>query len=636
MLHPENRKVLAFVRRFENEVILVVANTSRFVQFADLELSAFQGLSPVEMFGSTEFPPIADRPYFLTLGPHAWYWFTLEPQRVQPQTPAAALDFKDVPDVLVTSGWSALFEEEGSAELTALLPSFLGVQRWFGAKARRIKSVTLREAIPLPYSQGTAQVSLLEVQYADGGEADTYLLPLSAAFGERADEVWKRSPQAVVARLSGPEGSGLLYDCLNEQAFCDALLNAIARRRRFRQDGRVLAGTPTRILRQHWREDTPVHAAPSTAEQSNNSVVFGEQLILKLYRRLEPGVNPDLEIGRFLTEHTRFHNIAHVAGALEYRRPVGEPITLAVLQEYVPNQGDAWQHTRTHLQDYLHAALERRLDPPPPAGADLMGLTDWEPPASVRELAGAYLDQARVLGRRTAEMHVALASDHEDPEFAPEAPSAHAQRSVYQGVRTLSAEVFQLLKRSIPALPPAARAQAATVLELEGSVLSTFRPLLHGTVQAHRIRVHGDYHLGQVLYTGHDFVIIDFEGEPARSLRDRRLKRFALKDVAGMLRSFDYAAHAALFELPDAAEQLAPWSAAWVEAVSGAFLDQYLRSASGSAFLPADRGQAALLLNAMMVEKALYELRYELNNRPAWVGIPLRGLASLLGGVGVA
>ena len=614
MLHPENRKVLAFVRRHGDEVILVVANLSRFVQFADLDLSAFSGLAPVEMFGGAEFPRISDGRYFLSLGPHAWYWFTLQPQRIEAAREPASPDRLDVPELMLADGWADLLESP--EQLGQVLPSYIAVQRWFGAKARRIKAASVGASVAIPYAQGQAHIALVSVQYADMGEGDTYLLPLAIARGERAEEVWRRAPQAVVARLRGAEGEAVLYDCLFEASFCDALLTAIARRRRFRNGRRQVLGAPTKVLRQHWREDTPIHAAPSNAEQSNNSVVFGEQLILKLYRRLEQGENPDLEIGRFLTEHTRFRNLAQVAGALEYRADGGDPFTLAVLQAYVPNQGDAWQHARTQLADYLHHVRERRLGPP-----------ERE---AVRELAGDYIDGARLLGRRTAEMHLALASAPDDPAFAPEPPSSHAQRSVYQSARALSAEVFALLRSSLASLPDPIRRQGEELANEEGAVMARFQALLRQPIKAHRIRIHGDYHLGQVLRTGNDFVIIDFEGEPARSLRERRLKRFAMKDVAGMLRSFDYAANAALFDFGPEDGALRSWAAAWVESVSDAFLRQYLDTAASGVFLPGDRGEIEVLLSTFLVEKALYELRYELNNRPTWAPIPIRGLLALL------
>ncbi|HEX6488352.1 MAG TPA: maltose alpha-D-glucosyltransferase [Candidatus Dormibacteraeota bacterium] len=616
MLHPENRKILAFVRRLGDEVILVVANLSRFVQFVELDLAEFRDHLPVEMFGSAEFPVVSDRPYFLSLGPHAWYWFSLQPQKVAAVREPEAYDQRDTPELVLTGSVTELFEGDERQQLTEVLPSFLNVQRWFGAKSRRIKSAAIQDSVPLPYAQGVAHITVLEVQYVDGGEADTYLLPLATAFGARAQEIWSRAPRAVIARIQGPDGEGVLFDCLFEAGFSESLLTAIARRRRFRKGRSALTGTPTKVLRQHWREDSPIHAAPSAAEQSNNSVIFGEQLILKLYRRLESGTNPDLEVGRFLTEHTRFHNIAPVAGALEYRNDGVEPVTLAVLQAYVPNQGDAWQDARTHLEDYLHTVRESHREPPEPG--------------VVQELAARYLEGANQLGRRTAEMHLALASSRHDPAFTPEPPSAHAQRSVYQAARTLSSEVFALLRSSSPALPEPVHASVQQLLQLEPAVLTRFQGLLRQPIRAHRIRIHGDYHLGQVLKTGDDFVIIDFEGEPARTLRERRLKRFAMKDVAGMLRSFDYAAHAVLFEVDDQDGRLDPWARAWVDSVSAAFLGQYTATAAGSSFLPANKQEAGVLLDAFLLEKALYELRYELNNRPAWLRIPVDGLLALL------
>ena len=321
--------------------------------------------------------------------------------------------------------------------------------------------------------------------------------------------------------------------------------------------------------------------------QTNNSVIFGERLILKLFRRVEDGQHPDLEISRFLTD-VGFPNIAPVAGTLLYRRDRRRTAALAMLQAYVPNQGDAWSHVLTELS----------------ANGDG---------------AERYAPFAALLGKRTAEMHLALASRPDDPNFAPEPTLMLDARSVYQSVRSLSTQVLQLLRARQDHLTGEARADAEAVLRGWDQMHHRLRALIGRPITARRIRCHGDYHLGQVLFTGGDFVIIDFEGEPARPLRERRLKRWALRDVAGMLRSFAYAGEAA---------QL-PHGAAWAKAAGDAFVDAYL-AAAGASFLPADVEERNLLLDVMLIEKALYELRYELDHRPDWVRIPLRGLAGLM------
>jgi maltose alpha-D-glucosyltransferase/alpha-amylase len=325
-------------------------------------------------------------------------------------------------------------------------------------------------------------------------------------------------------------------------------------------------------------------------------VTFGERLIMKFYRRLEEGINPDLEVSRFLSERG-FPNIPAVAGYFEYRFDRRRSGTLGILQGYVPNQGDAWAYTLAQLERYL--AHPTALD--------------------------EYLERAALLGRHTAELHLALASEPDDPAFAPVPSTMLDQRSVYQSVRALAIQVLSLLRRP---LLQSAQPDAAIILSMEGELMGRLRSLLQRPITATRIRTHGDYHLGQVLWTGGDFMIIDFEGEPARPLAERRLKRWPLRDVAGMLRSFDYAVHTALRPRRKGDPALGK---AWLEKVTATYLGAYYETAGAASFLPPDETGRKVLLEAFLLEKALYEVRYELNNRPTWVGIPLKGIRSLMG-----
>jgi maltose alpha-D-glucosyltransferase/alpha-amylase len=386
-------------------------------------------------------------------------------------------------------------------------------------------------------------------------------------------------------------------------------------------------------MRLRGPETVKLETALSAAEQSNNSVVFGERLMLKVFRRLEEGVNPELEVGRFLTEKTNFLQIAPVAGSLEYRRDKGEPVTMAILQGYVPNQGDAWSFTLKTLAHFFKGVeLPAAGDPPALQRSLLAAVATGTVEVATRTI-GAYLESAELLGRRTAELHAALASDPEDPAFAPEIISQQDQRSIYQSLSGLALRSMELLRGQLNKLPEDTREDARKVLELEPRITAGLRSFLARRLKTTRIRVHGDYHLGQVLYTGHDFVIIDFEGEPTRTLYERRLKRLALRDVAGMLRSFDYASQAALRSEQLSAESLPRlqlWARFWVECVSAAFLRSYLSTAAAASFVPHSPEDLELQLTTMLLEKALYELRYELNMRPDWVRIPLRGIIDLV------
>ncbi len=634
ILRPENRKVLAYVRRYESEQILCVANLSRFLQAVELDLSKWKGLVPVELFSGNEMPVVGDAPYFLTLGPHSFYWFSLQPRTAPVIQSDGAGIASLLPEIRVEGTWQSVLSGTPKERLESVLSGYIRQRRWFAGKARRVKSAQITDVVSVPGAPDGADLAAVVVNYAEG-DPDTYQLPLAYANSAEAQHVLERWPHCAIAwvRIKGEKDHGLLYDALGPPAFAEAVLGAIARRRRATGDSGTVVGTTTRAFpRLRGPETVRLDAAISVAEQSNNSVVFGERLILKVFRRLEEGENPELEVGRFLTEKTTFSQIAPLAGSLEYRRDHGEPVTLAVLQGYVPNQGDAWQYTLNTLAHFFQGIKLAGGDAPAvPRGLHQAGA--GELPEIATTSIGAYLESARLLGRRTAELHTALSSDPTDPAFAPERISPQDQRSIYQSLSGLSMRSTDLLRTQLNRLPEEAREDARKVLELEPRIAQVFKSFLTRRLTTSRIRVHGDYHLGQVLYTGHDFVIIDFEGEPTRSLYERRLKRLALRDVAGMLRSFDYASQAALRSeqiAPEALPRLRGWGRFWVACVSAAFLQSYLAAAGAASFVPHTREDLDLQLTTMLLEKALYELRYELNMRPDWVTIPLRGILEVV------
>jgi maltose alpha-D-glucosyltransferase / alpha-amylase len=639
-LHPENHKVLAFVRRYQDECVLVLANVSRFVQGVELDLSGFKGMVPVELFGRTEFPVIGEAPYFVMLGPHAFYWFALEPQRV----PQLSLTTQEVrlPTLQVTGALEDLFTGEAKVALEAILPDYLKARRWFGGKARRMKSVRILEAIAAPFDDTEAFVTLVQVEYAEG-DPDIYVLPLTAAFGETATRMREGFPHPLLANLQihkrngDAEAAGILYDALYEKGFNTLLLDLIVRHRRLKGASGDIIAAPTHAFRRlpHLAEG-PLEPAVIKVEQSNTSVVYGGQLILKLFRRLDEGVNPDLEIGRFLTEKLAFASIPPVMGAIQYRRKKAAWLSLAILEGFVPNVGDAWHYTLDALSHYFERALAtREAEIPALERKPLPALLDEDIPVLARELIGSYLESARLLGQRTVELHIALASAPDDPDFAPEPFSMLYQRSVYQSMQSQTSQVFQLFRDRLKKLPDGVREEAQKVIEIESEVRRRLRSILQRKINTIRIRVHGDYHLGQVLYTGRDFVVIDFEGEPARPLSERRIKRSPLRDVAGMLRSFHYASYAGLFGQvpgirPEDFVALEPWARFWYIWVSAAFVKAYFAGAKEALSLPKDPQELQVLLDAYLLEKVIYELGYELNNRPDWVKVPLQGILQLL------
>ncbi|MDQ3937423.1 MAG: maltose alpha-D-glucosyltransferase [Chloroflexota bacterium] len=640
-VHPENRRIVAFVRQLGEERILVVANTSRFVQYAELNLADYAGLVPVEMFGRVEFPRLDERPFFLTLGPHAFMWFSLEPDPSGRGTEVRAAT-EQAPTIRAPASLDALLEGEVRRHLAAILPAYLRARRWFRSKARRIKEVRLHDSVRVAHPAGEARLAVFDVDYTEG-EPERYVLPLALSRSDEAERVTRELPQSLIAYVTpaGEEGvRWLLYDALYEPFFGRMLLDVIGARKRLGGRRGQVTATPTRAYRRlRGPRQDELQVTASRAEQSNTSVTFGDRLILKLFRRLEPGINPDLEIGQALTE-LGFEHTPAVAGWLAYRTGRDEPSALGIVQEYVPNQGDTWELTLDSLSAYYEraATIEERPEAGPTTITALLESTRLDPPQLAREMIASYLDSAWLLGKRTADLHRALASLRDDPAFVPEPISELSQRAVLQSVRNQAADAFGLLERRLGELPPDVSAQARMALRVAPQLNARLRAIVERRTRASRIRVHGDFHAGQVLWTGKDFVFIDFEGEPGRAMSERRHKRSALSDVAGMLRSFHYAAFGTLLNprlggtvRPEDVERLEPWARYWYLWVAATYLQGYIDEGRDEPFLPASSEELAGLLELSMVHKALYELSYELNSRPEWVSIPLRGLLELVG-----
>jgi maltose alpha-D-glucosyltransferase/alpha-amylase len=640
-LHPENRKVLAFIRRYEDECILVIANLSRFVQCAELDLSSLKGRVPVELFGGTRFPPIGELPYFITLGPHTFYWFAIEPEAMARETLEIIPSEAQLPLIRIAGPWEAVLYDKGRADLEEILPNALKARRWFRGKARDIRSARILEVLPVPTSSPIAHVTLVQIDYVEG-DPEIYLLPIAAAVGEVADRIFNENRDAAIAQfhLINQDKKGVLYDAVIERDFCELLLQAISRGRRLKGTKGELVAKPTKVFRSILNaSEEPLEPSILKGEQSNTSVVFKDRFILKLFRCVEEGINPDLEIGHVLTE-MGFQHIPPVAGALEYRRGRGASMTLGILNGFVFNREDAWEYTKDVLAEYFERVLARRpeLQGFSLSQGHMLDLVEQDLHPMERDIIGLYLESAHLLGQRTAELHTALASVPDGPDFAPEGFSKLYRRSLFQSMRNMTSQVFQLLRRGLKDLPEGVRKDAGKILDRESDVLNRFRSILSREISAMRIRCHGDYHLGQVLYTGKDFVIMDFEGEPAHALSERRLKRSPLRDVAGMLRSFHYAAYAALFAQRDSGlvrkddvTYLETWANSWCLWVCVAFLKAYLSTATWGAFLPQNKDELRVLLDTYLLEKAVYELGYELNNRPDWLKIPLRGIKQQLG-----
>ncbi|MFO7855466.1 MAG: maltose alpha-D-glucosyltransferase [Paracoccaceae bacterium] len=616
LLYPRNRKVLAYLRRMEEETVLCVANLSRQAQAVEIDLAAFEGRVLVELTGASRFPTVGERPYMLTLPGYGFFWFRLDEEAA---TGAHAPHAQVLPDFLTLTARdgrlsTALDAPSGRQFASRTLADYLPLQRWFAAKGERIERVALRRLAEL--SEGRHLLAVAEV-VLEGGEPQHYFLPLSVAWGEDALSMGPRLP-ATLAKLRRANRVGAIVDGAVDEDLARTLLTAM-------KDGATEEAGAGRIefrgaeaLR---RIAEPGEPRLLSAEQSNASIAFGDTLILKLYRRLHEGVQPDIEVARFLTEETDFAASPALLGTIDWVEDDGAVTTLAAASEFVRNQGDAWT--------YVTETLEREVERQETDAADEM-------PEDPR-MAGGPLDIGKALGRRTAEMHLALASGGPDGGFSREALTQGDLAALADVASSELDEVLDRLRAEAGALTTGDRALAERVLARRDRLHERLSALRGRAPSGGRCRIHGDYHLGQVLVVETDVVIIDFEGEPTRPLAERTAKTSPLRDVAGMLRSFDYALWtAARRRITLGADTDATMRGVerWRDKTQGIFLDAYRETMGDAPLHPADPALESELLDAFLIRKAGYEVAYEMAMRPGWIGIPLRGLLALAGDAG--
>jgi len=629
-LYPDNRRILAFVRVWNDERVLVVANLSRFAQCFEVDLGKYNGMTPRELFGKSTFPAVTDKPYFLSLGPNAFYWFALE------STPAAEgglTAYTGEPPAIGVDSLDNVFSAPVRATLGGMLPVFLRARRWFRGKARTIRLVEIQEVVPFPKSN--SYLLLIRVEYTEG-EPEIYNLPLSVVPPDRAEAAGVVA--YTLARLHAVDGTtALLVSGLHYRDFCDDLVASILRRRRHKGERGEVTASHTRAFRALWAEERPggpEASVPSVSksDQDNTTVLFGDRFALKCLRKVEEGPSPDVEVSAKLSA-IGFSNVAPLAGAVEYRVDSGPPMVLAVLHGFVRNATEAWDYTVDHLGIFFEHALARG-----PQGPPMQENLPLPPPGLATELIGSYMEFIRLLGTRTAELHLALGAPSDDPVFTPEPFTDFYRHGLYHGVLARLSRTIDLLQRRLGSLPESVRGEVERLMQRQAAIRERYRSTLRDQrIYASRIRIHGDYHLGQALYTGRDFVIIDFEGDPARPQSERRIKRSPLEDVAGMLESIYHAAHSVLLgdapgviPKPETVGALEAWAKFWYRSVGAEFLNSYLTTPEISKLLPADLEQVRSMLRVYLLDLALRKLSFEVMHSPERARIPARAVLELL------
>ncbi|MFP4559181.1 MAG: putative maltokinase, partial [Archaeoglobaceae archaeon] len=628
LLFPDNQKVLAFTRQYQEEIILMVANLSRQPQPVFLDLSKYSGYVPQEVFSKNTFPSVERYPYFLTLNPYGFFMFTLKREESKPE--------ERTPELKATS-WKKFVGGREVKKLEKALPSYLKSCKWFAGRSKVIQNVEIVESIPIDHSA----VLLVKITYTEGLN-ETYQIPVSfiPSSEERVEKVEKLEklekvmdhPEGLIALFRTESGQGYIIDGVYDEQFRKDLFSLMSQGKSVNgQEGEMVNRVSPGFGKFKRVRGLPADSRLSESQKSNTPILFEDKFFMKLFRRIDEGVNPDLEIGTFLTENGFKHSPSFM-GSIEYRTD-SRRLVLGILQEYVPHEGDAWEHMVDAVRQYFEQVLSRITEIQPQFPSSLLEVSITTVPPLIHDLIGGiYLEMAQLLGKRTGEMHAALTSSNE-LDFSPESFSILYQRSLYQSMRGLVRRTTEFLSKNAKDLPQDVQREAGEFFPLEAEILERMGAVLTKKFSAKKIRIHGDYHLGQVLYTGDDFVIFDFEGEPIRALSERRLKHSSLKDVAGMIRSFHYGAYTALYQYVRSEDipTLKEWADLWYYYMSGVFLSSYVETVRGKSLLPENKEDLSILLHVFLLEKAIYEINYELINRPEWVIIPLKGIKFILG-----
>ncbi|WP_373515721.1 maltose alpha-D-glucosyltransferase [Persicitalea sp.] len=623
-----NPKILAFTRSYEDETILVLVNLSRYTQPAELDLSAYKGYLPIDVFSKNRFPVIKeDDPYFFTLGSHGYQWFSLE--KAHPET-----DSKQPKPSFKLKSWAALLQKDSIKTLESrILSKYLHSTEWFIGKDRTVISTEIAESAELDLGEHKAYLLLLEVQY-ESGLAEHYQLPVAFVTDEVSAEIAEDSPSAVIAHLKIGDEEGLLVDAYYTEDMQQRMLRHFLKKAPMK----LKNGSLNFSTHKADKLPEPEEMKTRTLSTAHETIIsYDDEYVLKLYRRVEKTAHPDAEITKILTQKSHFHSMLPFSGSIDWK--IGrDNYTLGILQEAPEGNVNMWKFMRERVNNYYERVLSLEHDnwPEPLEGrAMLTPVAHDNIPDDFRDLfGGTVVGPTRMLGERLGELHLAL-STVDAPDFGSEGFSLHYQRSLYSGLQSLVRETFQNQEKNSKKLPANVQADAKAIMARKNEILASLKRIYEKKMDAVKIRIHGGYTLDKILYTSNDLAICEFGGNPMRSFSERRLRRSPLRDVADMIESLHYAAYASLIFNDQVREEdipkLTPPTERWIQAASGIFLEAYLRTVKGSDFIPDDSDDLNVLLETYLLEKALFDLNGELTQRPDWATIPLRIFKSLLG-----
>ncbi len=627
-------KVLAFIREYEDEKIFVLINLSRYSQVVNIDFAGYEGYIPVEVFSRNEFPVIGNNEYVFPLQFKDYFWFEM----IKPeQNHSVGWDGLNQNIIFEKKDWNKMAVGADN-NFNKILLNYVRKNKWFRRSKNKLRSVTISDFFVIEKEEFNSFLLIINLIYIEG-KNEIYVLPLSIATKDEAVKLSNDYPSAVLANIEIGDTEGVLYDGTFDPVLHQKILETIVSGSRTKGKSGWLNGKPGKFLsKQLKRKDLPMESYNIGLEQFNSSILYGNKFIFKIYRCPEEGKNPEIDTVKFLTEKTSFSQAPSYAGSISYSRDKQETIYLGMLAGFIPNEGNAWNFTQSFIGQFFDKIqLTKDANPEPPAITPALMqdyLADDED-----HLSGMvdhfYLEMVRLLGQRTAEMHLALTSEKTDRDIVPEPFSLLYQKSMYQSFRTLIKRTFADLRAVKNQVPADDRELLMYVLDNENILLDKIKTTLESEkIRSMKTRIHGNYHLKHALFTGKDFIIIDFEGEMDLDLSTRILKYCPFKDVAGMIRSFHYAVYAGHFAreimYPGSSQILEPWLEHWYHLVSNHFLKAYLETVNNAPFIPREKNQIEALIRLFLIEKAVYEADRELNNRPGWVRIPLKGLVKIV------
>ena len=627
-LTPSNSKVIAYTRTYKEEKILVLGNLSRFSQPAELDLDDYKGYTPVEVFSHNKFPRISERPYLFTMAPYGYYWFILEKERERVEGEI------QIPELKIDN-WENLLKNRTLQKLSGqILPPYLKNRRWFESVGRTIQEIIIKESIEVKIPGLPTRIIILEITFNEG-LPELYQLPVSFAGIDNEAVISEIPKRGIIAKLNIGNDEGFLFDSIYNQDFRATLIQNLVNSKKYKIATGILEfsaeGGTFKDLEEELRSEL------MDTEHRQNIINYDNKFSLKIYRRLDQTFNPDIETVRFLSTKSNFGKISKFAGLIKFEPRSGKSYYLGMLQLHIENQGEVWDHVKDSLNRYFEEVLTRQESLAIEKGEQhiTQPITYEEFPEELKEMTGIILpERIYQLGEFTAELHNALSQHTADNEFDKEESSLHYQRSLYSGLQTRTRTSLDKLEKKLNHLPEVTAREALEVLNMRRDILSCFREIYDHKIPVMKIRTHGDFDLKQILWTGKEYIMNSFEGDPSKSFSERRIRRSAMRDLAAMIRSLHYAAYSNIisseFDQQRREGDLEEWAETWHYYISRLYIKGYLDKAGDKDYIPGSHEDFKILMYTFLLEKALSELNYELDNRPEWIIIPLRGIKAIL------